>query len=101
MRKGIYVVVNFGVTLQLGEVISRMIELVEGQPEPPKVTLADARDGFLGQRLGAAVETARRLAKREIWLVSFGVTANGLRIGFRQLLQVRLGQILLDPPLPV
>jgi len=87
VRDGVDVVVNLGIALDLGEVIAFVIEFIEGNAQSPEVRAAQAGDGFLGQRLGAAVKTARRPAKAEVGLVGLGVTANGLRIFFDQTLQ--------------
>src|SRR5580700_10906995 len=63
MRNGIYVVINLVVTLHFAQIISRIIKLIERNPQPPDVTLANAVNCFLAQRLAAAVKTARLVAE--------------------------------------
>src|SRR5690242_2349204 len=87
MRDGIDVVVNFGIALQLAEVVARIVYLVKGNAKTPDVAVADTGDCFLCQAFGTAVETARRIAEGKIRLISFGIALNRGGVFFGQIAQ--------------
>ena len=58
MRERIEIVVDLGVALDLGEVVAVVVELIEGNPQPPDVVLPHPLNHLFPQCLGTAVEAA-------------------------------------------
>ena len=58
VRERIEIVVDLGVALDLGEVVAVVVELIEGNPQPPDVVLPHPLNHLFPQCLGTAVEAA-------------------------------------------
>src|SRR5688572_10404887 len=96
MRNRVYVVVGFGIALYLAEIIAPAVILIERNSQSPDITLPDANNGLLTQRLGPAIKTAWLVTKRKIRSIGFSKTQHLSRRLFHQLAQFRLGHVLLD-----
>src|SRR5258706_10462652 len=73
-----------------------MVEFIERQPEPPDKPQTECLQRFFRQRLGAAVETARRGAERKIRFIRLSETVEPFGVFRKELLQSWLGQVSLD-----
>src|SRR5436190_16703096 len=66
VRQRIEVVIDLRIFLDFGEIIARVIELIEWNAQPPDIALTNTRDGLFAQGFGAAIKAARAIAKTEI-----------------------------------
>ncbi len=98
MRQRIEVVVDLGVALDLGEVIAVIVELVEGNPQPPDVVLPHSLNSLFPQGLGAAVEAAGLIPEGEIRGHRLIEAADLFGVARRDGLELGLGHVLLDHP---
>src|SRR5581483_10973258 len=79
MRQGVHIVVNFGVVLDLAEIIAGVVQMIEGDAKAPNVIAAELLDAFFGESFGAAVKAAGRATEAEVRFILFRESADLFR----------------------
>jgi len=98
---GIHVVIHFGVTLDLTQVVARAVVPVERDAQAPDVALTNAKHRLLAEGLRSAVETARRRAETKIWGVILCETLKTFAVSSDRFEQVPPHQVSFGAPDPV
>lgn len=97
------VFVDARVELDLGEIVPRVVDVVERDAQAPDVPIAAVLEGFLTEGLGAAVEAAWTVAEAEVGCIVFGEADDPVRVlrgegakgGLAQVLDCEHGAVVL------